>query len=93
MSQTIFQSLHFGGIHRAGYCNYSPLVPGSNTSFSDRPPAEMAPLFPGCDYNHWLIVMDKPGGEGATKQQMIDCYVKTLAEILGRYNIFLLLIC
>jgi len=27
--------------------------------------------------------MDKPGGEGATKQQMIDCYVKTLAEILG----------
>lgn len=44
----------------------------------------MAPLFPGCDYNHWLIVMDKPGGdEGATKQQMIDCYVKTLAEVLG----------
>jgi len=94
MSQNILQSLnsaaHFGGIR--GYCNYSPLVPGSNTSFSDRPPTEMAPLFPGCDYNHWLIVMDKPGGEGATKQQMIDCYVKTLAEILGRYNIFLLLI-
>nr|ACJ85878.1 unknown [Medicago truncatula] len=83
MSQTIFQSLHFGGIHRAGYCNYSPLVPGSNTSFSDRPPAEMAPLFPGCDYNHWLIIIDKPGGEGATKQQMIDCYVKTLAQVLG----------
>ncbi|XP_010499838.1 PREDICTED: multiple organellar RNA editing factor 5, mitochondrial [Camelina sativa] len=61
--------------------SYSPLKSGSN--FSDRPPTEMAPLFPGCDYEHWLIVMDKPGGENATKQQMIDCYVQTLAKILG----------
>jgi hypothetical protein len=30
--------------------------------------------------------MDKPGGEGATKQQMIDCYVQTLAKVLGRYS-------
>jgi hypothetical protein len=44
----------------------------------------MAPLFPGCDYEHWLIVMDKPGGEGATKQQMIDCYIQTLAQVVGR---------
>lgn len=44
----------------------------------------MAPLFPGCDYEHWLIVMDKPGGEGATKQQMIDCYIQTLAKVVGR---------
>ncbi|KAL8191629.1 hypothetical protein R6Q57_028360 [Mikania cordata] len=44
----------------------------------------MAPLFPGCDYEHWLIVMDKPGGESTTKQQMIDCYVETLAKVLGR---------
>jgi len=43
----------------------------------------MAPLFPGCDYEHWLIVMDKPGGEGANKQQMIDCYIQTLAKVLG----------
>lgn len=62
--------------------NYSPLNSGSN--FSDRPPTEMAPLFPGCDYEHWLIVMDKPGGEGATKQQMIDCYIQTLAKVVGR---------
>ncbi|CAF2289252.1 BnaA04g19490D [Brassica napus] len=60
---------------------YSPLNSGSN--FSDRPPTEMAPLFPGCDYEHWLIVMDKPGGEGATKQEMIDCYVQTLAKVVG----------
>ncbi|CAM8991798.1 unnamed protein product [Rhodiola kirilowii] len=60
---------------------YSPLNSGSN--FSDRPPTEMAPLFPGCDYEHWLIVMDKPGGEGATKKQMIDCYIQTLAKVVG----------
>ncbi|XP_072964048.1 multiple organellar RNA editing factor 2, chloroplastic-like [Typha angustifolia] len=62
---------------------YSPLKSGSGGGFSDRPPTEMAPLFPGCDYEHWLIVMDKPGGEGATKQQMIDCYIQTLAKVVG----------
>ncbi|CAN0904813.1 Multiple organellar RNA editing factor 5, chloroplastic/mitochondrial [Linum grandiflorum] len=67
-------------VDRAGN-SYSPLNSGSN--FNDRPPSEMAPLFPGCDYEHWLIVMDKPGGEGATKQQMIDCYIKTLSVVLG----------
>ncbi|CAI9094017.1 OLC1v1029651C1 [Oldenlandia corymbosa var. corymbosa] len=67
-------------VNRSG-SSYSPLNSGSNVS--DRPPTEMAPLFPGCDYEHWLIVMDKPGGEGATKEQMIDCYVQTLAKVLG----------
>ncbi|CAI9770590.1 unnamed protein product [Fraxinus pennsylvanica] len=67
-------------VNRSG-SSYSPLNSGSN--FGDRPPTEMAPLFPGCDYKHWLIVMDKPGGEGATKQQMIDCYIQTLAKVVG----------
>ncbi|KAK3141600.1 hypothetical protein QOZ80_4BG0335980 [Eleusine coracana subsp. coracana] len=60
--------------------SYSPLRSGQG---GDRAPTEMAPLFPGCDYEHWLIVMDKPGGEGATKQQMIDCYIETLAKVVG----------
>ncbi|MBA0829673.1 hypothetical protein Goarm_014264, partial [Gossypium armourianum] len=68
-------------VNRSGNSAYSPLNSGSN--FSDRLPTEMAPLFPGCDYEHWLIVMDKPGGEGATKQEMIDCYIKTLAKVVG----------
>ncbi|KAJ8513522.1 hypothetical protein OPV22_003956 [Ensete ventricosum] len=69
---------------RAGDSSYSPLNSSRGGSgFSDRPPTEMAPLFPGCDYEHWLIVMDKPGGEGASKQQMIDCYVQTLAKVVG----------
>ncbi|XP_047078943.1 multiple organellar RNA editing factor 2, chloroplastic-like [Lolium rigidum] len=57
--------------------------PPSLPSDGDRAPTEMAPLFPGCDYEHWLIVMDKPGGDGASKHQMIDCYVHTLAKVLG----------
>ncbi|KAG8066120.1 hypothetical protein GUJ93_ZPchr0004g39032 [Zizania palustris] len=60
--------------------SYSPLRSGQG---GDRAPTEMAPLFPGCDYEHWLIVMDKPGGEGATKQQMIDCYIETLSKVVG----------
>ncbi|KAJ6321567.1 hypothetical protein OIU77_011605 [Salix suchowensis] len=68
-------------VNRAGNSGYSPLNSGSN--ISDRPPNEMAPLFPGCDYEHWLIVMDKPGGEGASKQQMIDCYIETLSKVVG----------
>ncbi|KAF5736727.1 multiple organellar RNA editing factor 2 chloroplastic-like [Tripterygium wilfordii] len=67
-------------VNRAGNSGYSPLNSGSN--FSDRPPTEMAPLFPGCDYEHWLIVMDKPA-EGTTKQQMIDSYIQTLAKVVG----------
>ncbi|RWW51523.1 hypothetical protein BHE74_00042126 [Ensete ventricosum] len=72
-------------VRRAGNSSYSPLTAGQRggAGFSDRPPTEMPPLFPGCDYEHWLIVMDKPGGEGATKQQMIDCYVQTLAKVVG----------
>jgi hypothetical protein len=65
---------------RPGGDGYSPARAGG-----DRAPTEMAPLFPGCDYEHWLIVMDKPGGDGASKQQMIECYVHTLAKVLGRY--------
>ncbi|RLN13411.1 multiple organellar RNA editing factor 2, chloroplastic-like [Panicum miliaceum] len=69
-----------GMARRPGGDGYSPARPGGG---GDRAPTEMAPLFPGCDYEHWLIVMDKPGGEGASKQQMIDCYVQTLAKVLG----------
>ncbi|KAG8094066.1 hypothetical protein GUJ93_ZPchr0012g19278 [Zizania palustris] len=73
-----------GFARRPGGDGYSPMRSGGGGGGGgDRAPTEMAPLFPGCDYEHWLIVMDKPGGEGATKQQMIDCYIQTLAKILG----------
>ena len=57
----------------------------SRSKFSCRlPTTEISPLPSGCDYKHWLIVIDKPGGEYASKEQMIGCYVQTLAKIVGR---------
>ncbi|CAM8993727.1 unnamed protein product [Rhodiola kirilowii] len=38
----------------------------------------------GCDYNHWLIVMEFPKDPVPTREQMIDTYLNTLATVLGR---------
>ncbi|XP_047980835.1 DAG protein, chloroplastic [Salvia hispanica] len=40
-------------------------------------------LLPGCDYNHWLIVMEFPKDPAPTRDQMIDTYLNTLATVLG----------
>jgi hypothetical protein len=41
-------------------------------------------LLPGCDYNHWLIVMEFPKDPAPTREEMIDTYLQTLATVLGR---------
>nr|GMC88325.1 DAG protein, chloroplastic [Ipomoea batatas] len=41
-------------------------------------------MLPGCDYNHWLIVMEFPKDPAPTREQMIDTYLNTLATVLGR---------
>ncbi|CAM8996950.1 unnamed protein product [Rhodiola kirilowii] len=40
-------------------------------------------MLPGCDYNHWLIVMEFPKDPTPTREQMIDTYLNTLATVLG----------
>ncbi|XP_073030302.1 DAG protein, chloroplastic-like [Primulina eburnea] len=40
-------------------------------------------MLPGCDYNHWLIVMEFPKDPAPTREQMIDTYLDTLATVLG----------
>ncbi|XP_051125452.1 DAG protein, chloroplastic [Andrographis paniculata] len=40
-------------------------------------------MLPGCDYNHWLIVMEFPKDPPPTREQMIDTYLNTLATVLG----------
>ncbi|XP_074266231.1 multiple organellar RNA editing factor 2, chloroplastic-like [Silene latifolia] len=54
---------------------------GSNSS--DRPPTDFESPPSGCDYAHWLILMDKTGDEDASKQQMIDAYIQTLSKVVG----------
>ena len=43
---------------------------------------------PGCDHNHWLIVVEFPKDPAATREQMIDTYLNTLATVLARFVFF-----
>jgi hypothetical protein len=60
----------------------------SSPSWSNRPPKETI-LLDGCDFEHWLVVMEPPPGDAAnpepTRDEIIDSYIKTLAQVLGRY--------
>ncbi|OVA09201.1 hypothetical protein BVC80_659g23 [Macleaya cordata] len=50
-------------------------------NWNNRPPKETI-LLDGCDFEHWLIVMEKPEGE-PTRDEIIDSYIQTLANVLG----------
>ncbi|XP_009801659.1 multiple organellar RNA editing factor 8, chloroplastic/mitochondrial [Nicotiana tabacum] len=52
-----------------------------NPNWSNRPPKETI-LLDGCDFEHWLVVMEKPEGD-PTRDEIIDSYIKTLANIVG----------
>ncbi|XP_052188455.1 multiple organellar RNA editing factor 3, mitochondrial [Diospyros lotus] len=60
---------------------YSPLNDPS-PNWSNRPPKETI-LLDGCDYEHWLIVMEFPTDPKPSEGEMIDAYVKTLAQVVG----------
>ncbi|XP_057461618.1 multiple organellar RNA editing factor 8, chloroplastic/mitochondrial-like [Actinidia eriantha] len=52
-----------------------------NPNWTNRPPKETI-LLDGCDFEHWLVVMEKPEGE-PTRDDIIDSYIKTLAKVVG----------
>ncbi|KAI6672699.1 hypothetical protein NL676_000605 [Syzygium grande] len=52
----------------------SPLLGDPNPDWRERPP--------GCDLEHWLVVMEKPEGD-PTRDDIIDSYIKTLAQVVG----------
>ncbi|KAL3508748.1 hypothetical protein ACH5RR_028149 [Cinchona calisaya] len=52
-----------------------------NPNWSNRPPKETI-LLEGCDFEHWLVVMEKPEGD-PTRDEIIDSYIKTLAKVVG----------
>ncbi|XVF62540.1 hypothetical protein PTKIN_Ptkin09bG0016200 [Pterospermum kingtungense] len=60
---------------------YSPLNDPS-PNWSNRPPKETI-LLDGCDYEHWLIVLEFPENAKPSEEEMIDAYVKTLASVVG----------
>ncbi|KAA0038987.1 hypothetical protein IC582_013363 [Cucumis melo] len=53
-------------------------------STSDDPKPNGPPTFSddGCDFKHWLVVMDLRGAE-LTRDEMINIYIKTLAMVVG----------
>lgn len=63
--------------------SYSPLNDPS-PNWSNRPPKETI-MLDGCDYQHWLIVMEFPNPSGLSEEEMINAYVKTLAAVVGRH--------
>lgn len=65
---------------------YSPLNDPS-PNWSNRPPKETI-LLDGCDYEHWLIVMEFPDNPKPSEDEMVNSYVKTLAQVLGRFRWF-----
>jgi len=67
---------------------YSPLNDPS-PNWSNRPPKETI-LLDGCDYEHWLIVMEFPDNPKPSEEHMVSTYVKTLAHVLGRSSFTLL---
>ncbi|CAE5960104.1 unnamed protein product [Arabidopsis arenosa] len=52
-----------------------------NPNWSNKPPKETI-LLDGCDFEHWLVVMEKPEGD-LTRDEIIDYYIKTLAQVVG----------
>lgn len=57
-----------------------------NPNWSNRPPKETI-LLDGCDFEHWLVVVEKPEDD-PTRDEIIDSYIKTLAMVVGRFGIF-----
>ncbi|PSR92566.1 Multiple organellar RNA editing factor 3 like [Actinidia chinensis var. chinensis] len=60
---------------------YSPLNDPS-PNWSNRPPKETI-LLDGCDYEHWLIVMEFAAEPKPSEDEMVNSYVKTLAQVVG----------
>lgn len=66
---------------------YSPLNDPS-PNWSNRPPKETI-LLDGCDYEHWLIVMEFNEDPKPSEEEMIAAYIRTLTAVVGRcYNNF-----
>ena len=64
----------------------SSLLNDPSPNSSKRPPKDSIP-YDGCDYEHWLIVLDFPNDPKPSEEEMVNSYVKTLAAVVGRYRI------
>ncbi|KAL6601778.1 hypothetical protein ACP70R_044998 [Stipagrostis hirtigluma subsp. patula] len=58
----------------------------SSANWINLPPKDMT-LLNGCDFEHWLVVMEPPPGDPSNpdiaRDEIIDSYIKTLAQVVG----------
>ncbi|KAF8721879.1 hypothetical protein HU200_022823 [Digitaria exilis] len=58
----------------------------TSPNWSNRPPKETI-LLDGCDFEHWLVVMEPPPGDAGnpdiTRDEIINGYIQTLAQVVG----------
>ncbi|PIA59771.1 hypothetical protein AQUCO_00400577v1 [Aquilegia coerulea] len=52
------------------------------TSLSNDPSPEETVYLDDCHYKHWLVVVDGPVSN-VTRKQVIDHYMKILAQVVG----------
>ncbi|GLJ07487.1 hypothetical protein SUGI_0068090 [Cryptomeria japonica] len=71
------QKLGNSGCRSLATSSFTDRVP----DFSNKPPKETI-LQDGCDYEHWFIVVELPR-ENMTRDEIIDLYIKTLAQVVG----------
>ncbi|KAI6672700.1 hypothetical protein NL676_000606 [Syzygium grande] len=58
------------------------LATRSTPSSLDDPSPDWPKRLFGCDLEHWLVLMEKPEGD-PTRDDIIDSYIKTLAQVVG----------
>ncbi|CAM8959040.1 unnamed protein product [Rhodiola kirilowii] len=58
-----------------------PKLSDPKPNWSNHPSKETI-LLDGCDFKHWLVVLEKPEGD-PTRDEIIDSYIKTLAMVVG----------
>ncbi|GKA89525.1 multiple organellar RNA editing factor 8, chloroplastic/mitochondrial-like protein, partial [Tanacetum coccineum] len=62
-------------------CQTTSSLNDQNPNWSNRPPKETIWL-DGCDFEHWLVVVEKPEGE-PTRDEIIESCINTLAKAVG----------
>ncbi|XP_057431275.1 uncharacterized protein LOC130724121 [Lotus japonicus] len=53
-----------------------------DSSFLTKRPPEGTDVPPGCDFEHWLVLVDHPRGD-PSRDEIIDSYIKILAQVVG----------
>ncbi|GAV64057.1 hypothetical protein CFOL_v3_07575 [Cephalotus follicularis] len=83
LSAASFGNQSFAAVRAAAFSTRptSSSLSDPNPNWSNRPPKETI-LLDGCDFEHWLVVVEKPEGD-PTRDEIIDSYIKILAQVVG----------